>query len=53
MVALPGLQPKLEFIPADIEKMLIKNNFAWAADNRERIIAEWTKRYDGKSEPKK
>ena len=53
VVALSGLQPKLEFIPADIEKMLIKNNFAWAADNRERIIAEWTKRYDGKSEPKK
>jgi iron(III) transport system substrate-binding protein len=53
VVALPGLQPKLEFIPGDIEKMLIKNNFAWAADNRERILAEWTKRYDGKSEAKK
>jgi iron(III) transport system substrate-binding protein len=53
VVALPGLQPKLEFIPTDIEKMLIKNNFAWAADNRERILAEWTKRYDGKSEAKK
>ena len=32
--------------------MLIKNDFAWAAANRERILAEWSKRYDGKSEPK-
>ena len=31
--------------------MLIKNDFNWAADNRERILAEWSKRYDGKSEP--
>lgn len=53
VVALPGLQPKLEFIPGDIEKMLIKNNFTWAAENRERILAEWAKRYDGKSEAKK
>jgi iron(III) transport system substrate-binding protein len=53
VVARPGLQSKLEFIPGDIEKMLIKNNFAWAAENRERILAEWTKRYNGKSEPRK
>jgi iron(III) transport system substrate-binding protein len=53
VVALPGLQPKLEFIPGDVERMLIKNNFAWAAENRDRILAEWTKRYDGKSEAKK
>jgi len=32
--------------------LLIKNNFAWASENRERILAEWTKRYDGKSEKK-
>jgi iron(III) transport system substrate-binding protein len=25
-------------------------DFAWAANNRERILAEWTKRYDGKTE---
>jgi iron(III) transport system substrate-binding protein len=29
------------------------NNFEWAAQNRERILKEWTARYDSKSEPKK
>jgi iron(III) transport system substrate-binding protein len=28
-------------------------NFDWAAENRERILAEWNKRYNAKSEPKK
>jgi iron(III) transport system substrate-binding protein len=32
--------------------MLAKNDFQWAAANRDRILAEWTKRYDAKSEPK-
>ncbi|MGK7946900.1 MAG: extracellular solute-binding protein [Microcystaceae cyanobacterium] len=31
---------------------LIENDFQWMADNRERILEEWTNRYDGKSEPK-
>jgi iron(III) transport system substrate-binding protein len=52
IVALPGIAPKLEFIEGDVEAMLIDNDFAWAAANRERILAEWTKRYDGKSEPR-
>ena len=42
----------LEFVPADYEKRLIKNDFAWSAKNRDKILAEWTKRYDGKSLPK-
>jgi iron(III) transport system substrate-binding protein len=29
-----------------------KNDPAWSAKNRDRILAEWIKRYDGKSEPK-
>ena len=32
--------------------MLIKNDFAWAAENRDKILAEWSKRYDGKSSPR-
>ena len=47
----PASQPKLEFVPGDVEAMLIKNDFTWAAENRERILAEWTKRFDTKSEP--
>lgn len=39
--------------PAGLEKQMIKNDFDWAAKNRDRILAEWTKRYDGKSEAKK
>ena len=53
IVALPGMAKPLPNIPADYEKRLVKNDFAWAAKNRERILAEWTKRYDAKSEPKK
>jgi iron(III) transport system substrate-binding protein len=52
VVAIPGIQSPLEFIKGDVEAMLAKNDFAWAAANRERILAEWTKRYDSKSEPK-
>jgi iron(III) transport system substrate-binding protein len=52
IVALPGVQAKLEHIRGDVEQMLGKNDFGWAAANRERILTEWTKRYDGKSEKK-
>jgi len=52
VVALPGIQEKLEFVPGDVEKLLVKNDFTWAADNRERILAEWSRRYESKAEPK-
>ncbi|MFH1155930.1 MAG: putative 2-aminoethylphosphonate ABC transporter substrate-binding protein [Pseudomonadota bacterium] len=39
--------------PADPMSVLIKNDLQWAAKNRTTILAEWTKRYDQKSEPKK
>lgn len=41
-----------EGYPAEPEKQLIKNDFDWAASNRARILEEWTRRYDGKSEAK-
>jgi iron(III) transport system substrate-binding protein len=52
IVAMPGVAPKLEFIPQDLEKKLVKNDFAFAAKNRDKILAEWQKRYAVKSEPK-
>jgi iron(III) transport system substrate-binding protein len=52
IVALPGIQEKLTHISGDVEKLLAKNDFVWAAANRERILGEWIKRYDGKSEKK-
>lgn len=41
-----------EGYPQDLNKQLIKNDFQWSATNRDRIIAEWNKRYDSKSEKK-
>ena len=38
--------------PADGEKMMIKNDFLWMANNRDRILAEWSKRYESKAAPK-
>ncbi len=38
--------------PTDPIAQLADNDLRWAAANRERILAEWTKRYDAKSEPK-
>jgi len=52
VLAMPGIAKPLEFVPADYEKRLVKNDFAWSAKNRDKIITEWMKRYDAKSEPK-
>lgn len=51
VLAQPGIADGIAELPADYEKRLIDNDFAWASENRERILAEWRKRYDGKSEP--
>jgi len=53
VVAYPGVAKKVKFFPEGISKKMIKNDFLWAAKNRKRILAEWTKRYDSKSAPKK
>jgi iron(III) transport system substrate-binding protein len=53
VVAYKGLSQKIENIPENYASMLIKNDFAWAAKNRESILTEWSKRYESKSEPKK
>jgi iron(III) transport system substrate-binding protein len=39
--------------PATAEQAMVKNDFSWMAENRERILAEWTKRYESKAQPKK
>jgi iron(III) transport system substrate-binding protein len=51
-VAMPGVpNPTKEL--QDIPSKFAKNDFGWAADNRIRILNEWQKRYDAKSDPKK
>ena len=52
VVAYPGIAAMPPNYPADGEKAMIKNDVEWMAKNRDRILAEWTKRYDGKSAPK-
>ena len=37
-------------VPKDYEARLVKLDFNYAAEQRERILKEWTTRYDGKSE---
>ena len=52
IVAYPGVAKPMAMLPATFEKMLVKQDLSWSAANRDRILAEWTKRYDGKSEKK-
>ncbi|UVE18039.1 putative 2-aminoethylphosphonate ABC transporter substrate-binding protein [Pseudomonas sp. LS44] len=51
VLAQPGIAERFQELPADYEQRLIKNDFAWASENRDKVLAEWRKRYDGKSEP--
>jgi iron(III) transport system substrate-binding protein len=52
IAGIPSYAHPPEGFPADPQKQMIKNNFAWSADNRDRILAEWKKRYGGKAEGK-
>lgn len=52
IVAVPGIAKPLPNIPADYASRLVKQDFAAAAKNRERILAEWSKRYESKAAPK-
>jgi iron(III) transport system substrate-binding protein len=38
--------------PATTEQAMVKNDFGWMAENRDRILAEWSKRYESKAAPK-
>ncbi|MHB1373339.1 MAG: putative 2-aminoethylphosphonate ABC transporter substrate-binding protein [Thauera sp.] len=53
VVAIPGIATRLKHVPSDYEQRLVKNDFAWMAQNRDAILAEWQKRYANKSEAKK
>ena len=52
VIGMPGVaKPVKDFPPTLLDKM-ITNDFEWAANNRKAILAEWLKRYDGKSDAK-
>lgn len=52
IVAYPGVARPDALIPANYEQLLIKQDLKWSAAQRDRILTEWTRRYDGKSEKK-
>ena len=52
VVGVPGIAKPVEHYPANVTEKMIENDFEWAANNRDAILEEWSKRYDSKSEPK-
>jgi iron(III) transport system substrate-binding protein len=52
IVGLPGLNPAPQNYPANAEPAMVKVDLAEMGKARERILAEWSKRYDSKSAPK-
>jgi iron(III) transport system substrate-binding protein len=50
ITAQPGVAAPLANVPKDYEARLVKMDFGWAAENRERILNEWNQRYNSKSE---
>jgi iron(III) transport system substrate-binding protein len=52
VVAMPGVQNTPPNYPEKAEERMIDNDFAWMAENRERILAEWSRRYEEKAAPK-
>jgi len=53
VVAISKMSKPIEYLPDNMLKHMIKNDFECAAKNRKRILEEWQKRYDAKTEPKK
>lgn len=53
ITAQPGVAAPLPNIPKDYEARLVKLDFAKLAEGRERVLAEWNRRYAAKSEPRR
>ncbi|HEV7324778.1 MAG TPA: extracellular solute-binding protein, partial [Bosea sp. (in: a-proteobacteria)] len=52
IVAAHGIENKPANYPANAEAGMIRNDLSWMADNRDRVLAEWSKRYESKAAPK-
>jgi iron(III) transport system substrate-binding protein len=44
-VAIEGVAKAIPFYPEGVAASMIKNDLVWASENRDRIIAEWQRRY--------
>lgn len=52
IVAHPEVKAAPKGYPEAAEANMAKNDFGWMAENRDRILAEWAKRYESKAAPK-
>jgi iron(III) transport system substrate-binding protein len=52
IVAMPGVNHLPANYPANSEAMMADFDVPWAIANRNRIVSEWTTRYNAKAEPK-
>ena len=52
IVAVKALSEPLPNVPSNYAMLLAKNDFLWAAKNRDKILGEWSKRYESKAAPK-
>jgi iron(III) transport system substrate-binding protein len=52
IVAMPGLTSAPPNYPVGGEALMAHNDVAWSVQNRDRIIKEWTDRYQAKAEAK-
>ncbi len=52
VIGYKGIAKPVKHFPPNVLDAMIDNDFEFAANNRKRILAEWQKRYDSKSDPK-
>lgn len=52
VVAHPDVRAEQADLPKGVADRLVRNDFAWMARERERILAEWSRRYEGKAAPR-
>ncbi len=52
MLALPGVPATVQNYPAEFASRMVAADFAAVAADRDRILREWTTRFDGKSAPR-
>lgn len=52
VIGRPELAKPIKFYPEKPMENMIKNDLYWASENYQRIVAEWQKKFDGKSAKK-
>jgi len=52
MLARPDVEPTVRGYPAEFAQRLVSADFSAIARDRDRILREWTQRFDGKSAPR-